>query len=278
MLWVKVIWNKYMHYEADRGYLIVAVNSDVGNYIKCAETLACSLKHWHPDAKICLLTDQPYENNLFDYVRLLPYPNSGLAWKLDNDWQIFYASPFHETVKLEADMLVAGPIDHWWTLFRNKKVWISNSIRDHKNNISSTRRYRRIFDQNNLPDVYNAITYWRFSREAEQFFNKVRELFENWSTVQDTLKLGKNEILNTDLAYAIACELLGRENFITPGVGPSMVHCKPAVLGTSCENWSRELTWEIIDGTVRINGHAQHGLVHYHQKHLAEQFGACYER
>lgn len=266
-----------MHYEADRGYLVVAVNSDTGDYIKCAETLARSLKHWHPDAKICLLTDQPYTNSLFDYVRLLPHPNSNLTWKLDNDWQIFYASPFHETVKLEADMLVAAPIDHWWPLYRNKKVWISSSIRDHKNNIASTRQYRRIFDQNNLPDVYNAITYWRFSREAEQFFNQVRDLFQNWSSVQSSLKLGKNEIPNTDLAYAIACELFGREHFITPGVGPSMVHCKPGVLGTSCADWSKEMTWEIVRGTVRINGHAQHGVVHYHQKHLASQFGECYE-
>jgi hypothetical protein len=265
-----------MHYEADRGYLVVAVNNKDTDYVACAETLAKSLRYWHPDAKICLVTDQEYNNNLFDYVRILPH-QSNLDWKVDNDWQIFYTSPFHETVKLEADMLVASPIDHWWTLFRNRSVWISNSIRDHKNCISATRRYRKIFDQNHLPDVYNAITYWRFSREAEQFFNNIKNLFANWNSVQTQLKGGQNEIPNTDLAYAIACELQGREKFITPGSGPSMVHMKPAVLGTSAEDWSNELTWELHNGCVKINGYAQHGLVHYHQKHLAVAFGACYE-
>ena len=266
-----------MRYEAEQGYIVVAVNSDDVDYVSCAETLARSLKFWHPDAKICLLTDKPYENNLFDYVKMLPFPNSELDWKLDNDWQVFYATPFHETVKLEADMLVTGPIDHWWTLYRTNDVWISNSIRDHKGQTASTRRYRKIFDQNNLPDVYNAVTYWRFSRQAEQFFNLVKDIFSNWRTVQTQLKGGQNEIPNTDLAYAIACELLGKEKFLTPGVGPSMVHMKSAVLGTNANDWSQELTWEIVDGQVKINGYAQHGLLHYHQKHLAKTFGSYYE-
>ena len=266
-----------MHYEAEQGYIVVAVNNSSTDYIACAETLAKSLKFWHPQAKICLLTDQPYNNPLFDFVKQLPFASSNLEWKLDNDWQIFYASPFHETIKLEADMLVTGPIDHWWTLFRNNKVWISSAIKNHKGQIATTRRYRKIFDQNQLPDVYNAITYWRFSREAEQFFNLVKDIFHNWDNVKSQLKGGQNEIPNTDLAYSIACELQGRENFITPGIGPTMTHMKSAVLGTSAEDWSKELTWEITNGLVRINGYSQHGLLHYHQKHLANQFRLYYE-
>lgn len=266
-----------MHYEADKGYLILAVNNSTTDYISCAVTLAKSIKHWHPDAKVCLVTDQPIEIEVFDYVRVLPYSNSNLDWKVDNDWQIFYASPFHETVKLEADMLVTGPIDHWWNLFRQHNVWVSSSIRDHKDKISNTRKYRKIFDQNNLPDVYNAITYWRFSKEAEKFFIQLRNIFANWSTVTAELKGGHREIPNTDLAYAVACQIMGSEQFVSPGIGPSMIHMKSAVLGTCSEDWTKELTWEIVNGCVKINGYAQHGLLHYHQKHMGKEFGSFYE-
>jgi hypothetical protein len=97
-----------MQYEADRGYLIVAGTSDSVDYITCAETLAKSLKYWHPNVKVCLVTDHiNYQNPLFDYIRSFPHGNTG-GWT--TDWQVFYASPFHETVKLEADMVISGPL------------------------------------------------------------------------------------------------------------------------------------------------------------------------
>ena len=58
-----------MNYEAERGYLIVAGTSESTDYVKCAETLAKSLRYWHPDVKICLVTDAEYSNPLFDFIK-----------------------------------------------------------------------------------------------------------------------------------------------------------------------------------------------------------------
>jgi hypothetical protein len=256
-------------YEADRGYLIVAGVSQSADYVACAETLAKSLKYWHPDAKICLITDQEdYKNTLFDYVRPFPHGNSG-GWS--TDWQVYHASPFHETVKLEADMIVSGPIDHWWTLYRNKPLWISTGARNFHNVTATSRRYRKIFDYNNLPDVYNAVTYWRKSVEALQFFNNVKQCFQNWDEIKQNIKGGQDEEASTDLIYA-----LNSDDFVTPGVGPQIVHMKPAMLGTSAEDWTKELVWEISNGVIRINGHNQQGFVHYQIKELAQKLGECY--
>lgn len=260
----------------DKGYLVVAVNNSDTDYIACARCLAKSLKHWHPDAKICLATDQPIDDDVFDYIRVLPYA-SELEWKLDLDWQIFYTTPFHETIKLEADLLITGPIDHWWTLLRQKDLVFSTDVVDHRGQISNNRMYRRIFDLNMLPNAYNAITYWRYSRNAEMFFNTVKDVFAKWPIVQENIKSGAHEVPNTDLAYALSADLLGRENFILPGVGPMMVHMKPGILGTNAEDWSKELTWEIDRGTMRVNGYTQSSFFHYQQKHLAKEFVTHYE-
>jgi len=255
-----------MQYEADKGYIIPATEQ----YIPCAVTLAQSIRYWHPHVKICLLTDIEYTNSLFDFVKQLPWGNTG-GWS--NDWQVYHASPFHETVKLEADMILSGPVDHWWSHYRKFPVWISTGCRNQYNKLARTRQYRKIFDKNKLPDVYNAVTYWRVSREAQEFFKSVRKCFEEWDQVKTNLQAAQDEIANTDLIYA-----LNADSYITPGYGPQIVHMKKAVLGTCIENWNKELIWEIDRGVFRINGYNQHGFVHYHQKHLAEEFGEYYAR
>ena len=254
-----------MHYEADKGYIIPATEQ----YIPCAVTLAQSIRYWHPDVKICLLTDIEYTNSLFDFVKQLPWGNTG-GWS--NDWQVYHASPFHETVKLEADMILSGPVDHWWTHYRKFPVWISTGCRNQYNKTAYTRHYRKIFDKNKLPDVYNAITYWRVSRESQEFFKSVRQCFEKWDQIKKTIQGAQDEIANTDLIYA-----LNADDYITPGYGPQIVHMKQEVLRTSVEDWHKEQIWEIDKGVFRINGYNQHGFVHYHQKHLAEQFGEYYD-
>ena len=257
-----------MDYEAEKGYIIVASSSEYVDYISCAETLAKSLRYWHPEVKICLLTDVEYSNPLFDFVKKFPYNNTG-GWT--TDWQVFHASPFHETVKLEADMVVSGPIDHWWNLYRKKPVWISTGCRNYHNNVATSRYYRKIFDRNNLPDVYNAITYWRMSVESEIFFANVKKLFEEWDTLKINIQGAQHEEASTDLVYSL-CD----NEYTTPGFGPQIVHMKPAILGTTAENWAKELVWEINNGLLRVNGHNQTGFVHYNQKHLAKPFGEHY--
>jgi hypothetical protein len=100
--------------------------------VNCSETLAKTIKYWHPDARICLLTDEDREpDHLFDHVRKFPFAVD-TANPYANDWQAFHATPFRETIKLEADMLITSPIDHWWNLLRHRDVVVSTGCRDWK--------------------------------------------------------------------------------------------------------------------------------------------------
>ena len=74
---------------AEQGYLIVAQNTDKIDYIDCATTLAKTIKYWHPDAQICLLTNKEGAGfpGLFDYVHRFPHPlNTDNPYA--NDWQV----------------------------------------------------------------------------------------------------------------------------------------------------------------------------------------------
>jgi len=243
----------------EQGYVIVAVNTESTDYVSCAQRLSHSLKQHDPAARICVITDQEITNSAFDHVRLLA-PNT--ANPFANDAQIFRLSPFRETIKLEADMLIASSISHYWTVFRNRDVVISTGCRTWQDQVSTARQYRKLFDDNHLPDVYNALTYWRLSPTAQEFFGLVRDIFAYWDQFRTLIKFSPDQP-DTDLVYAMAAQIMGPERVTLPG-SPTIVHMKRHHAGTQTDNWTQELVWET--DPLRIQTVAQWGVFHYHEK------------
>jgi len=161
-------------------------------------------------------------------------------------------------------MIAAGPVDYWWTLFERRDVVVSLGARDFYDQPAESRYYRKIFDQNDLPDVYNAITYWRLSATAKEFFGLVKSIFEHWAEYKTLLKFPE-DLPSTDVVYAMAAKIMGPESVTLPqGIGPNIVHMKRHIIPTQSHDWTQELVWEM--DPFRINTVAQWGLVHYHIK------------
>ena len=138
-----------MPVQSERGYLITAVNTPKVNYIDCAYNLIKTIRKFHPDAKICLLTDKPdatWQPGLIDYYKTFEPPLNSNPYA--NDWQVFGASPFRQTIKLEADMVIASEIDHWWTMLERRDVVISTGARNFYDQPAESRYYRKVFDTN----------------------------------------------------------------------------------------------------------------------------------
>jgi hypothetical protein len=241
---------------------VVAQNVGTIDYVACAIQLAQSIRQFHPDVKIALLTDSTDKSDVFDYHVNFAHPLSDNPYA--NDWQVFGASPFRQTIKLEADMVIASEIDHWWTMLEHRDVVVSTGSRDFYDQPATGRFYRKVFDTNHLPDVYNAITYWRLSETAQQFFQLVRRIFEHWAEYRTLLKF-PDETPSTDLVYAMAAQIIGPELVTMPFASyPQIVHMKRHMIPTHSEDWTQELTWEY--NPLRINTVAQWGAVHYHVK------------
>jgi hypothetical protein len=244
----------------EQGYVVVAINSPQVDYVRCATMLAQSLRQFHSSARVCLITDQTVVDSVFDHVQVVTPHADPYA----NDYSAFKLSPFRETIKLEADMLIASPIDHWWTMLQHRDVVISTGCRDWKDQVSTARNYRAVFDHNNLPDVYNAITYWRLSPTAKEFFDLTKEIFNNWTEFRQLIKFSP-DTPDTDLVYAMATEIMGRERCTMPfATYPQIVHMKRHIAGTRTEKWTHELPWEL--NPLRVNTVAQWGAFHYNLK------------
>ena len=246
----------------EQGYVIMALNTPQVDYLDCARTLTKTIKQWNPHASVCLITDQTHANDpLYNHYRVIDNVDRNNLYA--NDWQVFFQTPYRETIKLEADMMIASSIDHWWTMFRHRDVVISTGCRTWQDQESTARHYRKVFDANHLPDVYNAITYWRLSLTAREFFMLVRDIFANWPQFRQLLKFAP-ETADTDLVYAMAAEIMGVERVTLPfSTYPKIVHMKRHHAGTETEHWGRELVWEYSDWRLRINTVAQWGAFHY---------------
>jgi len=251
-----------------RGFVIMAQDTEKVSYTNCAKALEISIKRVMPNANVTIIT-----------TGMLPYgdvaPDSD--WKLANDWQVYEASPYDETIKLEADMFIPRNIDYWWDILSLQDMVVCNKIRDFKGEISTARGYRRFIDDNNLPDLYNAITYFKKSDTAEQFFKIVRNVFENWEEYKSILKCNQNEKVTTDWAYAIAGHIIGIERITLPTFNDfSMTHMKQFINGLPGEDWTQVLIYECLPESLRISTFVQMYPLHYHIKSFSDKLLETY--
>ena len=125
-----------------QGFVVLAQNTEKVDYVRCAEALAMSIKRVMPSANISIVTDDACYSNVWDEIIPLPYgdlaPKSD--WKLINDWQVYEASPYDYTIKLEADLFIPRSIDFWWNTLKQRDVVVSTTIRNFKQEVSEIGR------------------------------------------------------------------------------------------------------------------------------------------
>jgi hypothetical protein len=258
---------------AQQGFMTIAQNTDV-DYLKLAYVQAMSIKKLMPgslyavavdSATLAKVTDQ--HRTVFDYV--IPIDNDQAeneAWKLSNEWQIFNLTPFKETIKLESDIVFTRSIAHWWHTFRLRNIVLSQGCRDYQQNISTARQYRKMFDVNDLPDVYNGLMYFRYSQEAATFFKLAEQIFKNWTAVKNTLIKCYDDYPTTDVVYAVTAKILGVETCTLPIDWINFVHMKPAINQWPETPWTELVVAELDLPMIRINNVNQYHPLHYHEK------------
>lgn len=247
-----------------RGFVIMAQDTSTTSYTKCATVLEASIKRVMPNSNVTIITTD-----------MLPYGDLG---GYANDWQVYEASPYDETIKLEADMIIPCNIEHWWDILSINDVVVSSTIRNFKGEISDCRVYRKFIDENELPDCYNAITYFKKSETAKQFYAIVKDIFENWEEYKLVLKCNPAEEISTDWAYALACHIIGVEKTMLPNFNElSIIHMKQYVNGIPSEDWTKTLVYELLPDTIRINTYPQLYPLHYHVKTFSDKILESYK-
>lgn len=274
-----------MNHKEQQGFLTIAANTAEVNYLELAYLQALNIKATQKVNSFAVIVDpatnlkiKEYHKKVFDYIIEAPASNTG---PYGLEVQAFWLTPYKETVKLESDLLFTRSIDHWWTSFRLKDLVLSSGCKNYLQEQSSSRRYRKLFDDNQLPDIYNGLMYFRYSKVAADFFRKATAIFNNWNTVKNTLLNCRDEHPTTDVVYALAAEIVGRELCTIPSLDfINFVHMKPAVNGyPELAKFQDMFVTEFDHGMIRINNINQYHPIHYHEKdfpteEMYEYFGS----
>lgn len=254
-----------------RGYLLFAINTSKVDYVKLAYACALTIKLTQPEGynSIALVTEQDVTNPIFDHVIKYTGPTG-----MDARSRAYDYSPFDETVLLDSDMLFLKPMDHYWKLMANKDLFISTSPQTYNGKQFTYGYYRKVFERDQLPDVYNAWTYFKKSELAQDFFDTVKLLTDNaQEAIHYYLRGSQLETLPTDEAFAVALRIVDAVDTATEHRWdfPRITHMKPMVQGWNeyIVDWADKLRFHMHDsGQVKLGVHQQVELLHYVEKDL----------
>ena len=269
-------------HKEQQGFVTYAQNTETVDYLELAYLQALNVKATQTNNRYAVIVDAATKEqinerhyNVFDYIIDIPHDNNDPAStrKFSNEWQVFRLTPFKETIKLESDLLFTRSIDHWWTAFRLRNVCLSTGAKTFNGINGTIRKYRELFDSNNLPDVYNGLMYFRYSQEAAQFFRAAQYIQTNWSSVRTGLKKCFEEEPSTDVLYALAALIVGEETCTMPSMDfINFVHMKSGFNGWSdTRSWVDTVMSERDGDVIRINNLNQYDPVHYYDKTYATQ-------
>lgn len=195
-------------------------------------------------------------------------------------------SPYRETIKLEADMLLLSDISHWWDDFAKHDLLIANSVLDYKNDIANTDYYRQCFIANNLYSAHSCMTYFKESDEAENFFNTVKIIFDDWDEISwHMIRKVYQEEPSTDVVFGMAVTLLQKQyEYQITQKDRTFVHMKSRCMPWerkqfNSENWTECTSYYFTpELELFVSNYKQTKPFHYHVKEfLTDEIISYYE-
>ena len=256
----------------DRGYVWFALNNSTTDYVELSRELAKSIKKFNKHNKVCVITDKPVKDGLFDFVKVLKQDDSAdQEWKLNNEYKVFHYTPFTHTIKLTADMLFTQNTDWWWNYLWQHDQVFSYHCRNYQDEVIKHSFYRKLFARNDLPDVYDGLHYFRKSTKAKHFYDLCETITKNWKQVKETVLVDcHDEQPTTDVVYALANKIqdpLQQDKVEYEWF--KFMHNKQHInkIGKRFEN-DNYLNSMKIGNKLYMGGHRQQRIVHYHNKKM----------
>jgi hypothetical protein len=262
-----------------KGFLVFAQNTDTVDYVRQAYALALSIKFSQPEINsVSIVTNSPVSDEykkVFDQVIPIPWFDETVdsALKAEHRWKLYHASPYTETIVLDADMLMLADIGIWWEYCSNYDIKFCNRICNYKKDIIVQDTYhRKTFISNNLNNPYYALHYFKQSDYAHDFYKVLEFVINNWEYCRGTFApLDPQEWVSMDLAVALASKIYGIEDDASSPL--EFIHMKPAIQGWASTpiSWRNFVNYVLNKkGEFVVGNIKQEKLFHYIDKNFVD--------
>lgn len=258
--------------EPRRGYLTFVQGKE---YLRMAYAQALSVRATQTHNGYAIVVDedtmrhvQSHHHYVFDHIIPTTYKDNPFM----QEWQAYQLTPWEQTIKLDVDMLLTHSIDHLWQHLAQHDIVLCNHVQDFRGKKITSRVHRKLFDDNLLPDVYSAMTYFKKSKLASEFYYYAERLSKAWNEVKlrklagSFVPLVYDSEVRTDELYAVCARIIGVENVTLPVPLLSFVHGKSELWGLGSRPWHEQLYTQWDGGKLRIGQHVQTNPFHYHYK------------
>jgi hypothetical protein len=267
-----------MEVQVSKGFVVLAQNNKNVDYVKQAYALALSIKATQQNvANISLVTNNrvPKEyKSVFDKIIPIPYNDDAkkTQWKIENRWKLYHASPYYETIVLDADMLLLEDIGLWWDYCSNFDMRFCSKITNYKLEQVIDTVHRKTFIANSLPNVYHALHYFKKSETVSEFYKILEFVVNNWASCFGKIAPDAYQNwLSMDLACAVAIEIAGLQDIIDSNSPLQFTHMKSPIQGwtVNSESWQDMVPHYLTSaGNLMVGNIAQGKLFHYVEKNF----------
>jgi hypothetical protein len=257
----------------NRGFIVVAQNSENIDYVRQAYVLAMSIKKTQPTYnKFSIVTNDVIpEEYISAFDKIIPIPFRDHAessqWKIENRWKVYHASPYHETIVLDSDMLVLDDIEYLWDFAKDRDLFFTSHVKDFRGErVLKDTFYRKMFVENNLPNIYTGLYYFKKSEMSSLFFNVLKFITFNWQRCYyEVAPESSQKFYSVDVSAAIAVMLMGIEDqVVNKNSRFTFTHLKPGI-----QNWepipetSLDNLLVSTSSGLWLNNFKQTGILHY---------------
>lgn len=261
-----------------KGFLVFAQNTNTVDYIQQAYALALSIKYSQRDiTNVSLVTNTSVpENYLHAFDQIIPIPwysDKESRYATEHRWKLYHATPYDETIVLDADMLIVEDISTWWDYCSNYDLKFCTRIKNYKLETVVDTIHRKTFIANKLSSPYVALHYFKKSDLAYEFYKTLEFVCNNWEWCWN--KFAPEEYQNEcsmDLATAVAIEILLCHDKVFDNFSPlEFIHMKPHLM-----NWDHPaISWQdsvsaILNtkGDLIVGNIKQSKIFHYIEKNF----------
>lgn len=261
--------------DNNQGYITLATTeSEVRN----AANLAISLRLCDRTRPICLVIPQfdivpsKYED-LFDFIVQLPFGNTSANDDslMVNVWQLFYCTPFDETLFVSPYTIATANIESFWDTTMHDDLIFPVYTINFKNEQSSTQSRNLVFESNQLESIYSDIFFFKQSKRVSDFFKMADVVFQNWRAVfQQFIKEHRPAQFDLSVAFSLSGYLLGESLKPTVDQLTYITLAIDSIEETELQDeWRSHLNVWVYNGNqIKVNNFRQLGFFVYNDYKL----------